>query len=139
MDVVGFPGLSDLRPVLEDATFRLAGSGPAPEPIPVRGEQLLEADYDSELVSIQARLLGKSLVPGSQTLVLQTDNLTLRASLQAVELEPKLVSLVPGTLLRVTGVCLAQKDGYGQNQSFRLLFLAFPTLSRLSTSLPGGP
>jgi len=122
VDVVGFPGLSDLRPVLEDATFRVAGRGTAPEPIPVRGKQLLEADYDSELVSIQARLLGKSFVLGSQTLVLQTDNLTLSASMEAPQPDPKLVSIVPGTLLTVTGVCLAKKDRYGNNQSFRLLF-----------------
>jgi len=119
---VGFPGLSDLRPVLEDATFRLAGRDPAPEPIPVRGQQLLEGDYDSELVSIEARLLGKSLVPPSQTLILQSDSLTLSASMEAAQPNPKLVSLAPGTLLRVTGVCVAQKDRNGQNQSFRVLF-----------------
>ena len=123
VDVVGFPGLSDLRPVLEDANFRVASHGPPPDPIPVSGKQLVIADYDSELVSIEGRLLGKSVVPGNQTLILQTDDLTLGAFMEtAAQPEPKLVSLALGTLLRVTGVCLAQKDKNGQNQSFRLLF-----------------
>jgi len=122
VDVVGFPHLSDFRPVLEDATFRFIGKGPQLTPIPVTAKQLLEGDYDSELVSVDADLLEKSLLPGSQALILQSSSVTFSASISAAGPDNKLESLHPGSRLRVAGVCLAQKDEDGTNQSFRILF-----------------
>jgi len=122
VDVVGFPGVSDLRPLLEDATFRLIGRGPEPDPIPVTAEQLFEGDYDSELVSIEADLLEESLLPGAQTLILRDGNFTFNAAMAADAPDDRLRSLRAGSRLQVTGICLAQKDENGRNQSYRILF-----------------
>jgi signal transduction histidine kinase/DNA-binding response OmpR family regulator len=122
VDVLGFPGVSDLRPLLEDATFRLISRGPEPAPIPVTAKQLFEGDYDSELVSIDADLLEESLLPDSQTLILRNGLFTFNAAMAADAPDDKLRSLRAGSRLRVNGICLAQKDEDGRNQSFRILF-----------------
>ena len=122
LDVLGFPHLSGSRPVLEDATFRVISGGPPPRPSPTTAKQLLEGEYDSALISIQADLLEKSLLPGNQILMLQDDRLTFSASLAASSADDKLNSVLAGSRLRVTGVCVAQKDENGRNQSFRILF-----------------
>jgi PAS domain S-box-containing protein len=122
VDVVGFPQLSDFRPVLQDATFRVIGSGAEPPPIPVTAKQLLEGDYDSESVSIEADLLEKSLLPRSQALMLRSGGVIFNASMSAAGADDKLAALQAGSRLRVAGVCLAQKDETGRNRSFRILF-----------------
>jgi PAS domain S-box-containing protein len=118
VDVVGFPHLSNFRPVLEDATFRLIGNGP----VPVTAKQLLEGDYDSELVSIKADLLEKSLLPGGRTLILQDGSLIVDAAMASGRLDGMLDSLRAGSHIQLTGVCVDQKDEDGRHQSFRILF-----------------
>jgi two-component system, sensor histidine kinase and response regulator len=122
LDVLGFPHLSGFRPVLEDAIFRVITEGPPPKPTPTTAKQLLEGEYDSALVSIQANLLEKSLFPGNEILMLQDGRLTFSASMAADGGDDKLDSLPAGSRLQVTGVCVAQKDENGSNQSFRILF-----------------
>jgi len=122
VDVLGFPQLSDLRPVLQDATVRLISHGPAPAPFVVTGKQLLESEYDSALVSIDARLLDKSLAPRKQTLILESDGLIFDASIEAAEPDPALFSLRDGSRLRLAGICVSGKDRNGRNQFFSLLF-----------------
>ncbi|MGA2984770.1 MAG: response regulator [Terriglobia bacterium] len=122
VDVLGFTEVSGLKPLLEDATFRLIGRGPEPAPVPVTAKQLLESDYDSQLVSIEADLLGESHLPGAQTLVLQNGGLTFNATMAADALYPELGSLSAGSRLRVTGICLEDKDENGRNLSFSILF-----------------
>jgi diguanylate cyclase (GGDEF)-like protein/PAS domain S-box-containing protein len=121
VDVLGFPHLADLRPVLEDATFQRHGVGPPPRPLDLTAKQLLEGDYDSTLVSIEARLLEKSLLPERQTLLLQAGDLMFNAAMEGMPPDSSLASLRKGSRVRVVGICLAQKGRNGQNQSFRLL------------------
>ena len=64
----------------------------------------------------------KSLVPQKQTLMLQTDGLIVNASMNAAKPDPALFSLRDGSRIRVTGICMVEKDGNGRNQSFELLF-----------------
>jgi diguanylate cyclase (GGDEF)-like protein len=122
VDVLGFPHLSKFRPVLEDATVQLINHGLPLTPIVVSSRQLLEGEYDSALVSIEADLLEKSLAPRKQTLVLETDGLLVNASMEGVRPDPVLFSLRDGSRIRVTGICMVEKDERGRNQSFELLF-----------------
>ncbi|MGA2983027.1 MAG: ATP-binding protein [Terriglobia bacterium] len=122
VDVLGFTDVSGLKPLMEDATFRLIDRGPEPAPVPVTAKQLLESDFDSERVSIEADLLEESHLPGAQTLVLQNGGLIFNANKAAAALDRKLCSLRAGSRLRVTGICLEDKDENGRNQSFRILF-----------------
>ena len=122
VDVLGFTDVSDLKPLMEDATFRLIGRDSPPAPVPVTAKELLAGDYDSQLVSIEADLLEESHLPGAQTLVLHDGGLTFNAAWAADALDLNLCSLRAGSRLRVTGICVEEKDENGRNQSFRILF-----------------
>jgi two-component system sensor histidine kinase/response regulator len=82
---------------------------------------LLDSDYDSELVSIEADLLEESHLLGNQTLILQNDGLSFNAAMRTDPPDHKLRSLRAGSRLRVTGICLEERDENGRNQSFRIL------------------
>jgi len=121
VDAVGFARLADFRPVLEDATVRLVGRGRAPQPSFLTAAQIMEGGYDSALVMIDARLIEKSLIPQSRTLLLEADHLVFTASLDGVKPDARLASLRVGSQLRVTGICAMNVDKDGRNRSFRLL------------------
>jgi diguanylate cyclase (GGDEF)-like protein/PAS domain S-box-containing protein len=121
VDAVGFPRLADFRPVLEDATVRLAGRGPAPQPSFLTAAQVMEGGYDSAPVMIDARLIEKSLIPQNRTLLLEAGHLVFTVSLDGVQPDARLASLRAGSQLRVTGICVMNVDKDGRNRSFRLL------------------
>jgi signal transduction histidine kinase/CheY-like chemotaxis protein len=122
VDVLGFTDVTDLKPLLEDATFRLIGRGPERAPVPVTAKQLLEGEYDSQLVSIDADLLEETHLPGTQTLILQNGGITFDAAMGTDAPDHKLRSLSAGSRLRVTGICVEEKDESERNRSFRILF-----------------
>ena len=121
VDVLGFQHLSDFRPVLEDATFLRRSAGPTPPPLALSARQLLNGDYDSMLISIEARLLEKSVLPERLTLLLQAGDLIFNAHLEGVQSGSSLASLREGSRVRVAGICATQKDRNGRDQSLRLL------------------
>jgi signal transduction histidine kinase/CheY-like chemotaxis protein len=121
VSVAGFPTVGEYAHILDDAIFEKVGTAPAPMPLPLTARQLLEGDYDSELVSIEADLLEESHVLGNQTLILQNAGLSFNAAMGTDAPDHKLRSLRAGSRLRVTGICLEEKDENGRNQSFRIL------------------
>jgi diguanylate cyclase (GGDEF)-like protein len=54
--------------------------------------------------------------------MLQTDGLIVNASMEAAKPDRALFSLRDGSRIRVTGICVVEKDENGRNQSFELLF-----------------
>ena len=120
LDVVGFPRLGDFTLSFEDAFCRRNGSGFPPTPIPVTADKILHGDYDSLLVSIEGRLLEKSMLPDRQTLVLKADSTIFEASMGQRQIDPVLASLRSDSVLGLTGVCLVKKSGNGDNLSFQI-------------------
>ncbi len=120
-DVVGFPRVSDFKVTVEDAICRRIGVAESPAPIPATADQILRGDYDSMLISIEGRLLEKSVFPDRQTLVLKTARTVFDASIAQAEVEPKLTSLRAGSVLRMSGICFVNKNDAGQNRSFQIL------------------
>jgi hypothetical protein len=57
VDVLGFPAAGSLTPVLEEATFRLAGDAVPSRPAAIDYDEAFAGDYDSQLVRIEAQLL----------------------------------------------------------------------------------
>ena len=121
VDVVGFPGVSDLgapRRRYLPGYRRSPGAGPNPghcEAI-VRSRLRLGAGVN------RGSSAGRILVAGTQALILRNGGLTFNAAMAADEPDGKLHSLLAGSRLQVTGICFAQKDENGKNQSFRILF-----------------
>ncbi|MGA3039940.1 MAG: PAS domain-containing sensor histidine kinase [Bryobacteraceae bacterium] len=124
LDVAGFPRVSDYNLTMEDAVCRRIGRQAPLTPVPVTVEQILSGDYDSLPVSIEGRLLGKSVLADSQTLVLK-NGAVFRAFMRqprgATAAADRLADVPVGSLLRVAGICVTDKDENENDQAFRVL------------------
>jgi PAS domain S-box-containing protein len=109
VDVVGFRGIIDTRPALQDAVFRQIGVAPAPMPVRTTPEQALQKMQD-RLVSVEGRLTAVSLLPRERVLMLRNGNRLFTAVLDDEIAKLRPASLREGSLLRVTGICLVERD-----------------------------
>ncbi len=121
VDVLGFPALGELKPVLQDASFRRNASGPPPIAAGLATEKLPGDTYDADLVRIKARLLGRPGDTSSQTLLMQSGNVIFNAQLEGTQSGDILSFLRDGSILQLTGICLVHADESGVPLSFRIL------------------
>lgn len=121
LDVAGFPHVSDFTFTVEDAVCRRIGSQKPLAPIPVTVDQVLKGDYDSLPVSIEGCLLAKSVLADSQTLVLNDGRVVFGAFTRQPDGAQKLAAISTNSVLRVTGICVADKNENEHNQAFRVL------------------
>lgn len=126
VDVLGFPSLGDYSAVLEDAVFRKVSSQPPPIP-----QQLVDVSgallKDAELVQLEARLTDVRRFPENVSLTLDWNNTTIRAQMYLPEDAGAPPDWLPGSVVRVSGVCSIVTDGTGplgglwEPRSFQLL------------------
>ena len=100
VEVAGFSAAGMFSPELRDATVRKLGTGPAPRPIAVSGEEALSGDYDAQLVRIDARLLNQISNGHEPILLMQAGRVAF-----SVRGGPNLPQFEPGSVLRLTGIC----------------------------------
>ena len=127
--ILGFPAPQDSRPTLEDAVCREEGSPVLISPLRVLPNQTFinnedqpasATKNDMKLVTIEATLIQTLYGVRNETLLLNGGGHVFGATLPSHH--PELVaSLEPGSLLRLTGVCLMSYDALQQGESFRLL------------------
>ncbi|MGH9453726.1 MAG: ATP-binding protein, partial [Terriglobia bacterium] len=122
VDVVGFPGVVDQHPALEDAVLRVVRKGPFPVAPQITAVQALQGEYDSTLVKIQGSLAQTALTPGQALLVLRQGSAMFTAASRASFPLSELAALREGTLLQVTGVCVVDTDVTGQTTAFKIRF-----------------
>ncbi len=118
VDVAGFPHVSDYSFTVEDAVCRRIGHQEPLTPIPAVSEQMLSGDYDSLPVSIEGRLLAKSVLSDRKTLVLKNGRLVFSAVIRQPEGASKLDDVDTDSVVRVAGICVADKE---HNQAVRVL------------------
>ena len=122
VDVIGFPGVIESSPVLQDANFRMLGErGAPPSPVTITAEQALKGKHDAALVQIEGRLLNHSLTQGEQILILQDEKVGFSAQLNVDGGQPALADLPVGSRLRLMGICAVQNSTEGRPLSFRIL------------------
>ncbi len=117
VEVVGFPGIGEYGPVLEQARFRLAGPLVPLPPKYLSSSQLLADDHSGELIDVNATLLERTITPLEQTLIAKVGETVFQARLEDPASLPFLSSLEPGTSLRLAGVL----EGVSKNNTFLLL------------------
>ena len=117
VDVVGFPGVGGLAPLLQDAVVRAVGRGRIPAPVLIAAAEALRGEHDLERVEIEARLLDESPTGLDSVLTLQSGPTVFTAHLEGTS--P--LRLRHGSLLRLSGVCVLQVDETRQVRGFRLL------------------
>jgi diguanylate cyclase (GGDEF)-like protein len=105
LDVAGFPSMGADTAVLQDAIYRKLGVAQPPSPIAVTAAEALAGDHDAEPVQVDGLLLYKSRTAVEKTLVL-TENGNLFSTLLPAGSLDNFDNLRPGSLLRVTGICL---------------------------------
>lgn len=122
VDVIGFPGVIEFSPVLQDANFReLGAAGITPSPIRISGEQALAGSHDAALVEIEGRLLNQSLAQQEEILILQDEKISFSAHLNLESGQRSLGNLPVGSRLRLAGICAVQNSPDGRPLSFRIL------------------
>jgi len=119
VEAIGYPTLvGRYSPILTDAEFRaLPGSG-AIVPQATAADSILHGNYDSQLVTVEGRLLTAVPGPGRINLLLQSGIQTFTAELDAIRPGTDLPDLRVGSVLRLTGVASTQID---PNKVYRLL------------------
>ncbi|MGA2434012.1 MAG: response regulator, partial [Bryobacteraceae bacterium] len=124
LDVVGLASPGGFAPVLRGAAVRTLGHEPAPRPIWITPDDAMSGDYDSQLVEIEAQLLGRVAMPGEQILLMQAGQRAFDAHLANSSSGSRLAEVRDGSLLRLSGICTVQVDdsqGLSTARSFSLL------------------
>ena len=104
VDVVGFPGLGETEPFLQQAYFRVVGHTFPPVPVHASGEELAKGDREGELVEIDGQLLDRTLTPREQILIVKSGNEVVQAQLEDDQSLKGLEKIAPGSWLRLAGI-----------------------------------
>ena len=113
VDVVGFPGLQNYEPTLDEAILRATGKAFPVLPRKITPSQAFTGSHNAELVQIEGRVIGRSLVMRDAALLLSSEGSVFPAILPgfgdkaggAEDLE-----WPAGSRVLVTGVLLGQID-----------------------------
>lgn len=133
VEAVGYPTLAGrYSPVLTDAVFRTLTGSSSVTPQFTSATVIPHGNYDSQLVTIEGRLL--AMVSGSDSidLLLQSGLQTFTAELDLSHAAGELSDLRPGSILRLTGVASAQIDPNNVYQLLHLEPVGFKLLLRSS-------
>jgi PAS domain S-box-containing protein len=122
VEAIGFPSIGGFSPYLEEAAFRILGTGPMPAANPVTAEQiLLRGTDDAQVVTLDAQLLQSVPRSANPQMVLQDGPIIFTAQLEPQTQREEIPALESGCHLRVTGVCSIQGGEGHEPQAFRLL------------------
>jgi signal transduction histidine kinase len=124
VEAAGFLPPGALRPTLEDAVLKRMGAGAPAVPVSIMAEEALEGAFEARLIMIEARLIDLRRSFGDQVLLLQAGKLLFTARMEPTPGAQDLEELRPGSLLRLTGVCVppAATSAFGANpDTFQVL------------------
>ncbi|HEY7514839.1 MAG TPA: hypothetical protein VIC87_10195, partial [Vicinamibacteria bacterium] len=122
VEAVGFPTMGGSSPVLKEGLLRRVRGGPEPRPLIVGAERARQGAYDGLLVTITGQLSDFVSSSNDLVLVLAEGQRTFSARLRGRAAgQAAILALAPGSLLRLTGVCVAVGVGTGEGRGFELL------------------
>jgi len=120
IEAVGFPELRGYSPVLTEAQFRRLGRSTPVTPVQTDVNGIFSGNLDSTLISLEGVLLSKQIFGRKTVMELRDGQRVFEAFAQ----EP-VMSIAPGSRVRVTGVCQTEPTPYeefGKSiNSFKLL------------------
>jgi len=121
VDVVGFADIGGYTPVLRHALFRRIGSAPLPPPLRVTAEDAQTGAFDTVRVSLDATLRDVRHSETDRTLVLQDGDVLFEARIAESKAYRDWSRLLPGSRLRLTGVCSVNVDRNRAPDAFNIL------------------
>jgi diguanylate cyclase (GGDEF)-like protein len=111
VEALGFPSLvGRYSPILTDASFRQLPEKVVAFPKPTDAESMLRGSFDSQLVSVQGKLLALLNTPQEKSLLLESGGHTFTAVLDSASIEGQQWRTKEGSLLQLTGICSDQVD-----------------------------
>ena len=129
LDVVGFAAQGDYLPELRNAIVLHRQPGAPPVPVHITADDALSGNYHAQLVAIDAYLLDQGKNGTDHVLTLRAGRRTFNAVLDNASSMLSLGSLRPGSLVRVQGVCLVEREKAIANDAF-VPILGFRLLMR---------
>ena len=122
VEVIGFPELGRILPVLEATSYRKVEPAQKLEPLDILGEDAMRGDYDSQLVRVRGTLSVHVASPQREAFTLrQGGNGVFIALLDRLTAAPAMDSIRRGSLVEVTGVCVVDADRDRFPVSYRIL------------------
>ena len=120
VEVVGFAGFVDYRPILKDSICRRIAAGPPPAPVAIKADSVIDEDkHDSALVTLEAQLTAISVLPNEEVLILKQGKTTFTAFGRERPVDAA-DDLREGSRLLISGICLIERDVAGKAQSFKI-------------------
>ena len=111
VEAVGYPSLlGRYSPVITDAMFQSLDQKGTTLAKAATVESILQGQYDSQLISIEGKLLAAIDGPSGKSLLLQSGLHTFVAELKTNDWGTKAWPPKEGSVLRLTGICSAQVD-----------------------------
>jgi len=123
VETLGYVGLSEAHIRLEDAFFRRLAKGARVKPAAISSDQAMLGFYDSEPVSMQGRVVGRSSLLHQQSLLIQSGPISFPVSFASWMSEQQLPA--EGSVVRLNGICVTQVNDLGQVAGFRLIVQDF--------------
>jgi diguanylate cyclase (GGDEF)-like protein len=127
IEAVGFPVLGGYAPMLEDAYVRDLGPAPPVKPVPIVASNVItlagdfyQTPYDQQLVQLTGAVEESHIEDGQRVWLLQDTGQVFEAHL----LRPangQMPDLAPGTVLRLTGICVVRAGPDHSPVSFSIL------------------
>ena len=121
VEVVGFPVILEQIGMVQDALVHPLKKGTTVEPTDLKADAPLEDTLQATLVRLQGEVLGRFPHGSEELLTLRFGQRLIDVLLQTGTREGELADIAPGTIVRLMGVYVAQFDGGGSVQSFRVL------------------
>lgn len=122
VEVLGFPGVRDRHPTIDDAIFRMLRTGPPPQAIPIVAGSALEGKFDSSFVRIRGTLLQSAITPQGHLLVLRAGSTVFTAVSEGSAATKGVGSLPEGSVLDLTGICVLNRTSDGFTSGLEVVF-----------------
>ena len=119
VEAVGFAGIIDLIPALQDAVCRRIRTGSPRVPAVIQADQALDDKYDSALVTLEGLLTQRSALPQEEVMIINHGQTTFKAVAGGNASDPRRF-VREGSRVRVTGICVLQKGVSGTPESIKL-------------------
>jgi signal transduction histidine kinase len=121
LEIFGFPSVVDRHAVLQDTLVKPIARSLPLHPLDLAAETGLNEAFDARLVRLEARVLDYSARSAEETITLQFGPLVTDAILQKNGGTARLSKIVPGSVIRITGVYVARFDESQKIRAFQVL------------------
>lgn len=118
---IGYLGLGQLRPQLEDASIEKLDARGELTVNKTQAQRILDSGLNGRLVSLTGTLISKSPMQREYSIILADSSQAFAVVMDMANVTPEVRALREGSVLRVTGICDFAADRNRNPQSFRIL------------------